>query len=454
MHLRTNNPSGAMQMAEIWRQHPFVHMLSALLWEDEDAPRALDCARHAVEQAPFHPVYQAVLARMAEKNQDYAQALEAIEVALGIWENEILWQIKAADLAERCGEMASCRHHLEKALQLNPSDYDLLVRLVQHYLMTGYSDQAVKLLQSVIHLYGERSEIWLLMALAFQGCNNDKAALQAAEKAVELDGTNGKAWITAGEIALRLGDENKVLYFARQAERVAPADAGTRSLVVKILIRQGELREALTELSRAIEEIPGQWELEFERARLIGELQGVAAAQELLQRLVVNYPQNEQILWLFAQTCMKTGKVKLAEQSGLQALKLNPQNVEIHRLLAEVFKDQGQLDRAVFHLSEAIRLQPAQLETYLKLGEVYTTRREFHKALGVYQQAIQVNPQDYRPYYYSALVFRDGKDYPAAEVMLRRAAELAPEDVNIRRQLGAIIALNLVHHGQEAKTCL
>ena len=453
-HLRGNNPTGAMQMAEIWRQHPLVQVLAALVWEEEDSQRALDFARSAVEQAPFHPVYQAVLARIAQKNEDYAQAFEAIEVALGIWGNEINWHIWAADLAERCGETEICGQHLEKAFQLNPNDYELLIRLVQHDLEHGYADQAVQLLQSVIGSYAERSEVWLLLAMGLKGCGDDKAALRAAEKATELDETNGKAWITAGEIALRLGDENKALYFTRQAEKVAPFEAGTRLLAVKILIRQGQLRDALTELNRAIEEIPSEWELKFERARLIGELQGASAAQDLLQKLVVEYPQNEQILWYFAQTCMKTGKIKLAEQSALQALKLNPQNVEIHRLLADVFKDQGQLDRAVLHLSEAVRLQPSHLETYLKLAEVYSGRREFSKALEIYQQAIQINSQDYRPYYYSALVLRDGKDYPGAEVMLRKAAELAPEDVNIRRQLGAIIALNLVHHGQEAKSCL
>lgn len=453
-HLRGNNPTGAMQMAEIWRQHPLVQVLAALLWEEEDSRRALDFARDAVEQAPFHPVYQAVLARIAQKNEDYAQAFEAIEVALGIWDDEINWHIWAADLAEHCGEIEICRQHLEKALQLNPNDYELLVRLVQHYLEQGYADQAVQLLQSAIGSYPEQSEMWLLLALGLRGSGDDKAALRAAEKATELDETNGKAWITAGELALRLGDENKAFYFTRQAEKVAPLEPGTRLLAVKILIQQGQLRDALAELDQAIEELPSEWELKFERARLIAELQGASAAQELLQKLVVEYPQNEQILWYFAQTCMKTGKTKLAEQSALQALKLNPQNVEMHRLLADVFKDQGQLDRAVFHLSEAVRLQPNHLESYLKLAEVYSSRREFGKALDIYQQAIRVNSQDYRPYYYSALVLRDGKDYLGAEAMLRRAAELAPEDVNIRRQLGAIIALNLVHHGQEAKSCL
>jgi hypothetical protein len=30
--------------------------------------------------------------------------------------------------------------------------------------------------------------------------------------------------------------------------------------------------------------------------------------------------------------------------------------------------------------------------------------------------------------------------------LLRRAAQLAPKDVNIHRQLGAVVALNLIHN--------
>ncbi|MEN4099337.1 MAG: hypothetical protein ROW52_05395, partial [Anaerolineaceae bacterium] len=61
------------------------------------------------------------------------------------------------------------------------------------------------------------------------------------------------------------------------------------------------------------------------------------------------------------------------------------------------------------------------------------------------QQAIEIAPNDPRPYYQSALIMREGKDYVGAEAMLRKASKLAPNDVSIRRQLGAIIALNLVH---------
>jgi len=47
------------------------------------------------------------------------------------------------------------------------------------------------------------------------------------------------------------------------------------------------------------------------------------------------------------------------------------------------------------------------------------------------------------------LMLKEAKDYTGTEALLRKSAQLAPDDVNIKRQLGAVIALNLVHNAQE-----
>jgi hypothetical protein len=41
---------------------------------------------------------------------------------------------------------------------------------------------------------------------------------------------------------------------------------------------------------------------------------------------------------------------------------------------------------------------------------------------------------------------KESKDYKSSETMLRRAVNLAPNDLTIRRQLAAVVALNLVHN--------
>ncbi len=452
--LRSGNLANAVQVAEQCSHLPLVQAMLALAHLQNDPDRALSLARDAVEDSPRHPIFQAMLARAAEQCGEYSQALEAFEIALSTWDDELHWHKRAARLAEICGEPHATRQHLEKALALAPQNFDLLLEVGKHYLQFGLFEQAVTVLQKAVSLDSARAAVWQMLAQAYQGMQNYKEAMQAVEKAVELDAQAGNAWVMGGEIALLLGDEARALNYARQAEKVSPAEAGTRLLAVRILIKRGQIREALEELNRAVEEIPENWELALERIRLVRQMQGAAAAMELLQPLVQRYPANDRVLALFAQTCAQTGRLKLAEQSAVQALKINPHQGDLHRLLAEVLKDQGQLDRAIHHYSEAVRLNSEKIDTYLDLGQVYVSRREYPQALAVLQQAARVDPDDYRPYYQSALVLRDSKDYPAAELMLRRAASLAPDDVNILRQLGAIIALNLVHHGQEAKSCL
>jgi Flp pilus assembly protein TadD len=64
----------------------------------------------------------------------------------------------------------------------------------------------------------------------------------------------------------------------------------------------------------------------------------------------------------------------------------------------------------------------------------------------MYRRAASIAPHDPRPYLQAGLALKEGKDYLESESMLRRAADLAPNDPTIRRQLAAVIAINLVHN--------
>jgi tetratricopeptide (TPR) repeat protein len=85
------------------------------------------------------------------------------------------------------------------------------------------------------------------------------------------------------------------------------------------------------------------------------------------------------------------------------------------------------------------------VSAYLELGAVHQDRRQHTQALDAYRRAIDVAPDNPQPYYEAGLLLKEGRDYQGAEDMLRRAAHLARNDVNIHRQLGALVAINLVH---------
>jgi Tfp pilus assembly protein PilF len=109
----------------------------------------------------------------------------------------------------------------------------------------------------------------------------------------------------------------------------------------------------------------------------------------------------------------------------------------------------GNLDQAAHYYSQAVSLDGARIDGYLKLSQGYIKQREFQKARRVLEQGIGKIPGNVDLYLSCAALLKESKDYRGAEQMLRKASQIEPRNVAIHRQLGAILALNMVHQSQE-----
>jgi tetratricopeptide (TPR) repeat protein len=220
---------------------------------------------------------------------------------------------------------------------------------------------------------------------------------------------------------------------------------------VHLLIKRGKENEALAVLEQAVNLLPGEMRIQLERAQLISQVYGPSAALPVIREVAQKFSGNANVLSFLATVDYECKDAAGAEKAAQQALRLEPDQAHLHLLMGQIKAANGLLDLAVHHLSEAIQLNPTDVEGYLELGKVYQDRREQEKAILTFQQAIKIAPRDTRAYVLAAAALREAKDYSSAESMLRKAADLAPNDLNIRRQLGAVIALNLVQHSQEAQ---
>ncbi len=452
---RIGNPEGAQQVGEQYNAHPLVNIQLSLVEGLEPSENNQKAGARAVSLMPNNPVCHAALAVSADKNGDLGRALEAIETALVFWPNESGWQYLAAKLALSANEMDAARLHLEKTHALMPANLDVSLELGNIYQTLREFSKAVAVLQKAVQIAPNNPTVWLAFAKALNLNQQPADALKAASQAAQLGGDeNYKGLVMTGEILLGMGDDKKAMDYARQAEKLAPMQPETRLLSCKILAARGREKDALAELNRACDDLPGVLDLEIERARLVNKLHGANAAIQVLQPMAESHTENDVVVGMYAKALADANRPIEAERTALQALRINPNKSDTHILLGRLFTKSGQLDKAVHHLSESARIDPTQSEAFLELGEVYINRRDYAQALDAYKQAMEAVPDDFRPYYQAGLILRDGKDYQGAENMLRRAAALAPQDVNIRRQLGAIVALNLVHNCQEANSCL
>lgn len=121
-------------------------------------------------------------------------------------------------------------------------------------------------------------------------------------------------------------------------------------------------------------------------------------------------------------------------------------------LLGKILEKNGNLDQAAFYFSQAVMIEPTFIDAYLKLSQLHIRQREYGKARKVLEQGIEKSPADISLYLTCASLLKEVKDYHGAEMMLRKASAIEPRNVFIHRQLGAILALNMVHQSQEVST--
>jgi tetratricopeptide (TPR) repeat protein len=201
-----------------------------------------------------------------------------------------------------------------------------------------------------------------------------------------------------------------------------------------------------------ISAVPEARLLHLERVNILRKLNGPKSGLNELKTLVNSYPDDFNILSALAKSYIEAGETENSLNIAQLALKActgktsHNDQANIHLLIGQIYRQSGHLDQSIEHLSEAIQLAPDRLEPYLELGLARKERREYQQALKIFEQATSIAPDDPRAPFQAGLALKESKDYKSSETMLRRAVSLAPNDPYIRRQLAAVVALNLVHN--------
>jgi len=386
-----------------------------------------------------------------QKNGFMAEALEIWENGLEIWGDEPFWQAKAASLASEIGDLPAAVEHWEHAVALEPTNLDFTAELSKVYMEDAQSTRAMDLLEGATALDDSRADLWYLLSQANRHANRLQHALGCAEKACSLDAGAVQPLLLCGEISLQMCNPDLALEFAHKALASQPANEAAVLFQVKVNEWNDKPEEGLNLLEKSITPDSSVM-MVLAYTRLVFKQRGAQAALPMLKKIAETDPDEVGVLNLLARAQEECGEVAGAEQTAYQALQLQPNQPDMNLLMGRLKRREGQLDQSVHYLSEAIRQEPETIDAYLELGKTYVDRREMVQALHTYEKAIQADLSDYRPYYQAGIVLRESKDYIGAEAMLRRAAELAPQDINIRRLLGAVITLNLIHNSQEVGT--
>jgi tetratricopeptide (TPR) repeat protein len=396
----------------------------------------------------------ALLAKLKMKENDSVNAIHYLEKAAAIKDDEPEWHKRIAALANIQKDNALEIVHLKKALELTPTDTGMINRLGEAYLKSGMPQNVFDIWNITSTDHSDAAKKFLQFAQAYRLQGNMHECRNVLKSAVALDSGNGEIYYQAGKILFEGENPTLAFEYSRLASVRNPSNTKALVLLSKVTKIRQNSKEALAILEKVPEGCNSDPELLLEKARLVQEISGEEKAREIYQSILNMDPKNTQALAELSMIEYKQGETPQAKVHALRSLEGNPSQDKLLELVGKIMESQGQFDGAVQYYIHAIHENSQTLEYYLTLCQLYQKRREYQQAVIICQKATIAIPQAIEPYVIASQILKDGKDYLGAEQMIRKAQEIDPDNLVIRRQLGAIIALNMVMSSQEVNTAL
>jgi tetratricopeptide (TPR) repeat protein len=419
----------------------------AILSLHDQPENSVAIADRLLQTDPRNPVLLAIKA-LALRGKP-TEAASSIESALEIWPDEAEWHAFASNMYQDLGDYPKSAAHLEEALKTAPKSAHYWQLLGDVKLLEKDYLAAKDYFGKASDLFPDNPEALNSLAQINQQLGEHVIAIQCWQKAHQLDPENPKYKISIAESHLARKEFDQAIEQADQVLFSHPGNERALWLIASAQLQSGnkQLAKKSIDNARLIAADPVPFELLSIDLYSPDQPTLVLSA---LKKLAEKYPDNVSVLNRLAACQIDSGFPEKANITLNNSLTIDGENAETLILLGKIDRLTGNLDQAIAHLSQALRLDPSKIDAYLEMGQTYQDRREVDLAIEVYRKAIEMVAKDPRPYVQASAAYKESRDYRNAEFMLRQAAQLSPSDQGIRRQLAAIVALNLVNNLQEA----
>ncbi len=442
----------AIEVGERFEETPQILLQMALAYAEENPRVGLDLCQQMLDTSPSSAIQFAASAKLAELSGELGLAIDHLNDALQLYPDEPAWRSWLARLLSQQKDFDTAAMHMEEAVAMDPDSAENWETLGKLYSKSKQNEQAIHAFSKAVELSPQNPDTLLSLASAYRASGNIQDAFDCIEEAINNNVKPEKALLLKAEISRDMGNLNDAIEFSQKAVNLNPANVDSSLFLAQIQRIAGKANDAMQTIDQALTSLGNNIDLLIEKAKILHSFRGANDVIKFLQKLAEDYPRNGEILGMLAKVQAELGDLQNAERTALESLKWFPNQPDLNVFVGKILRKSGQLDKAAHHFGQAVEQSRTNLEAVLELAHTFQDQREFSKSLEAYQLAIQIAPRDVNAYIGAASIYRESKDYEKAEEMLRRAAEIDPTNLTIRRQLGAVVALNLVHSSQEVKT--
>lgn len=218
----------------------------------------------------------------------------------------------------------------------------------------------------------------------FENKKGDKDFFMTVLPAIAvLSSSSGSSYYADAEAALAAG------------LKIKPDSVLCNYLLGRLYEKQKQYEKAIACFDRATENGTVVFEVLYEKVSCLAELGRYDAAINILDRLVIQFPSDVQVLKLYANATLMMGDFSKAELYASQVLQQNPSDLEFVLFRAKIFVETGEYLKASSLLDVYAKSFPTQHEYLLLRAKL---QKEWNKNLTVsiatIEKALALYPDD------------------------------------------------------------
>ena len=342
-------------------------LLASTLIRLAEAPSAIEVLAPVLEQADADPQIYLLLGNAHLQNRQFTEATAFFEkaAALAPEEPRLLTQLALSQFA--AGESQQAIDRLEASLDLEPEATGTRVLIALLQLQSQNFDKALEAIAELRQQLPDSPLPLNLEGAAYLGKNDDDAARERFQAALERDEAYAPARMSLARLALRDGDLDQ----AKQTfgdvlthnEDYAPA----MMALAELAAREGQAEEAVRWLKEAQQSAPQSPEPQIRLVNTYIALEDTEKALAAGRELEQAHPNNPQALDALGRAQMAAERYRAAAESYGRLAALTPNSANAHFLLGQAQLATADRQRALRSLERAVAIDADNVGAYAAL---------------------------------------------------------------------------------------
>jgi Tfp pilus assembly protein PilF len=381
------------------------------------------------------------LSVLGYKNKNSAKAEMYIIKAIEIDGHNKWYKEQYATILANKGAFEDAAHLMVELSKQETGDPTYLIAASEYFEHAKKYKEAITYIEKAIEQEGPEEDLLQRKMQLYLSLNNVEKAADVVRQMIKADPKNGKYY----KLLAELYDNNKMPAKAgevyEQAQKIVPGDASIQLGVAEHFLKIGDSASYVAYIKKVIvnNDLDADVQLVFLKS-YIQSLPSDSAARvqgmPIMRQLVTQHNDDAEVIDFFGEFLEMNNQHDSAMMMYKRSLSIKPSNFDLWERLITGYTDKKDADSLVKYSEKAMRLFPNQAMVHFYNGIGHEYKKEYPAAIKAMKRAIDLQPEtetDRISAMYSQLadIYHSNKQDVLSDQAFEKALKLSPNDASL-----------------------